>query len=570
MNEKLLSICIIIFLFTQITIVNDDDTKYENLIRSEDSMIPDIPIIDSTQENANTLFGNTLTAITKNRGQLDNDEVRFYVQGGGFWFTDDGVWIELREYAETRDQGSELRGQGGVSGLDIDPMDWFREPEAVEYRRMVLKQEFIGANSVRPLGRGPLGYYSNFFYGNDSSKWCTQVPNYQEVYYENLYNGIDLRYYTNENGLKYDFIVHPGTNPNQIIIKWKGADDLLIDRTGNLIIKTQIENIVDSELFIYQDYAETRHVINGKYVKFNNLEYGFKLQDNYNKFEDLIIDPFIYSTLIGGTSQEVGFDISIDSKGNAFVTGATLSLDFPNTTGAYDTSFNNEGDGFVLKLNQNGSALYYSTYVGGIHNENAFSIATDLMGNAFVTGVTNSLDFPTTQGAYDRTYNGASEYWGDIFVLKLNQTGSGLNYSTYIGGSFDEWGQDIELDSFGRAYVKGITNSSNFPNTTGAFDITFGGKFDTVVFMLNWNGSGLVYSTFIGGSEYEGYINPHYPVGGIEIDSFGNAYITGSTNSSDFTTTPGAYNSILNGGKDIFVLKLNWNGSKLLYSTLLG
>ena len=173
-----------------------------------------------SKNNIKGLLSNTPNAFTENRGQLENDEVRFYDQGGAVWFTDDGVWFELREYDETRGRGSGFRGQGGISGLDFDPMRRFKPTVPIKYKRVVLKQEFVGANQVQPIGRERLSWNSNFFYGNDSEKWCSDVPNYAEIYFENLYDGIDLRYYSNKKGLKYDLIVHPGANYKQIKIKF--------------------------------------------------------------------------------------------------------------------------------------------------------------------------------------------------------------------------------------------------------------------------------------------------------------------------------------------------------------
>jgi hypothetical protein len=417
-----------------------------------------------------------------------------------------------------------------------------------------------------------LGWNSNFFYGNDSENWCTDVPNYGEVWYENIYDGIDLRYYTNENGLKYDFILHPGANLNHIRIRYDGAESLEIDKSNNLVIKTEIENIIERDLFIYQEYDSKCHEIEGRFYKYNDQEYGFELLDHYCESRDLIIDPYIYSTYVGGSEWDSGSGISIDPDGNAFVSGATSSINFPTTPGVYNRSFANETDVIVFKLNQDGSALHYSTYIGGKLDDQGTSIAIDSKGNAFVTGYTESTDFPTTNGTFDRTYNGPTipnfSGWGDIFVLRLNPNGSELNYSTYIGGDNHEWGPDIEVDPAGRAFVKGVTNSSNFPNTTGAFDTSFSGESDSYVLKLNARGSRLLYSTFIGGSGSE--ICSFYNIGGIEIDFIGNALITGSTNSSDFPTTEGVYQQNLAGGHDVYITKLNWNGSKVLYSTLIG
>jgi hypothetical protein len=247
------------------------------------------------------------------------------------WFTDDGVWFELREYVKPRGQGSGPRDQG-----DYNPMMKIRESKRVDYKSVVLKQEFVGANQVQPVGREKLSWDSNFFYGNDPAKWRTGVPNYQEIYYENLYDGIDLRYYSNNNGLKYDFIIHPGANVNRIRLKYLGAEAIEIDTNGNLIIKTQFEDVKDGDLFIYQTHAGHQNPIAGRFALYGNLEYGFEILDEYNNEQILVIDPFVmleYSTLIGGNGGEAGHGIAVDEANNAYVTGETVSPNFPTTLG---------------------------------------------------------------------------------------------------------------------------------------------------------------------------------------------------------------------------------------------
>ena len=239
---------VLILILPEFILLNPDPTTPADIQLPE--TIPEKPL----PGDMNNILANVPQAFTQNRGQLENDEVRFYDQSGGVWFTDDSVWFELREYDDTR-------GQGGISGLDLDPMTILEPPETVEYKRVVLKQEFVGANQVQPIGKERLSWNSNFFYGNDSEKWCSDVPNYAEIYFENLYDGIDLRYYSNKKGLKYDLIVHPGANYKQIKIKFIGADGLKIDQSGNVIIKTQGKEMRDSNLFIYQEYFGNPHTI---------------------------------------------------------------------------------------------------------------------------------------------------------------------------------------------------------------------------------------------------------------------------------------------------------------------
>jgi hypothetical protein len=267
----------------------------------------------------------------------------------------------------------------------------------------------------------------------------------------------------------------------------------------------------------------------------------------------------VYSTYLGGGSSDVGSDIAIDSSGNTYITGYTYS-DFPTTPGAFDTSYNGPEDVFVSKLNASGTVLVYSTYLGAWDRDYGYGIAVDSSGNAYITGFTWSSNFPTTPGAFDISLDGLS----NVFVTKLNASGTALVYSTYLGGGDDE-GHDIAIDGLGNAYITGYTRGGlgRFPTTPGAFDTSYNGSGDVFVTKLNASGTALVYSTYLGGGDYdEGW--------GIAIDVSGNAYVSGDTFSSDFTTTPDALDTTYNGDTDVFVTKLNASGTALVYSTYLG
>jgi len=282
----------------------------------------------------------------------------------------------------------------------------------------------------------------------------------------------------------------------------------------------------------------------------------------------------IYSTYLGGFGFQEGLGIAVDAAGNAYVAGRTNSLNFPTTPGAFQPNFGGCPEltcfenAFVTKLNPTGSALVYSTYLGGTKNDEATGIALDAAGNAYVTGRTDSSDFPTSPGAYQTTFSGVLSVYGDAFVVKLDPTGSALIYSTFLGGSGDDIAYGIALDSSGNAYVVGATASTDFPTTPGAFQTTFGGgETDAFVTKVNPLGSALVYSTYLGGSDRdEGY--------GIAVDGLPspNAYLTGATRSTDFPVIPGAIQPAFAGGTgfDVFVTKLDPTGSALIYSTYLG
>ena len=269
-----------------------------------------------------------------------------------------------------------------------------------------------------------------------------------------------------------------------------------------------------------------------------------------------------YSTYLGGRDDDDGSGIAIDVAGRAYVTGRTASRNFPTSAGAFDRSYNGRGDAFVTKLNARGSALAYSTYLGGRGNDWGDGIAVDGSGQAYVTGGTYSTDIPTTPGAFDRSSSGGN---GDAFVTKLNAAGSTLAYSTYLGGSDEDGGGGIAVDKAGSAYVTGDTGE-DFPTSAGAFDTSSNGYYDAFVTKLDAAGSALAYSTYLGGSDGDwGH--------GIAVDEAGRAYVTGNTASRNFPTTARAFDGSYNGGGDYgdaFVTKLNAAGSVLAYSTYLG
>ncbi|MCX6563281.1 MAG: SBBP repeat-containing protein, partial [Candidatus Aminicenantes bacterium] len=285
----------------------------------------------------------------------------------------------------------------------------------------------------------------------------------------------------------------------------------------------------------------------------------------------------VYSTYLGGSGAEpdyreyyyysslyddCGNRIAVDNSGSAYVAGWTRSADFPTTAGAFDPSFNETGtltggDGFVAKFNASGTGLVYSTFLGGSSVDIPRGIALDNGGYLYVTGETRSADFPVTAGAYDIGLDGR-----DAFVTKLNPAGSGIVYSTYLGGGNSDWGNAIVVDSGGNAYVVGTAVSNNFPMTSGAWDTTYNGATDAFVAKLNDTGSSLLYATYLGGADED------YGIG-IAIDGSGNAYMSGTTSSSDFPIVPG-YIATVRGGREVFVSKLNASGSNLLYSTFIG
>ncbi|MBI3292941.1 MAG: SBBP repeat-containing protein [Elusimicrobia bacterium] len=256
----------------------------------------------------------------------------------------------------------------------------------------------------------------------------------------------------------------------------------------------------------------------------------------------------VYSAYLGGFEFDAGYGIAVDVDGNAYVTGQTTSPSFPTTPGVFQTTFGGPSDAFVTKVNPQGTALMYSTYLGGRSADAGLGIAVDQDGTAYVTGVTTSPNFPTTPGAFQPTFGGGIE---DAFVTQVNPRGTALIYSTYLGGSVADRGSGIAVDAEGTAYVTGQTNSFNFPTTPKAFQTTFGGGFDAFVTQVNPAGTALIYSTYLGGRDDDSG-------NGIAVDQDGTAYVTGLTASRNFPTTPKAFQPTFGGDlRDAFIAKIS-------------
>jgi len=329
------------------------------------------------------------------------------------------------------------------------------------------------------------------------------------------------------------------------------------DATGELVIQTKWGEMRDAAPVAYQEIEDVRKEVDVLFRLMGENRVGFAVED-YDPNFMLTLDPG-YSTYLGGSSRDVGYDIAVDSNGNAYVTGFTESSNFPTKNPLQESYAGNE-DVFVTKLNISGNVLVYSTYIGGSSQDRGNGIAVDSSGNAYVTGQTaSSSDFPSLN-AYQSTYGGGS---ADAFVIKLSGSGA-LNYSTYIGGSSQDVGRGIGMDSSENVYVTGFTESSDFP-TQNPFQENYAGSRDVFVTKLNISGNVLVYSTYIGGSSDE-------DVRGFAVDSSGNAYATGYTGSSNFPTQ-NPFQGSNAGSADAFVTKVDTMESgndSLVYSTYIG
>ncbi len=419
----------------------------------------------------------------------------------------------------------------------------------------IVRMSFEGANPGQLAGEGLLPGTANFFIGNNSSKWITDIPTYGSVKYESLYPGVDLVFKGTEGNLKHVLLLKPGVDPTKIVLAYSGQDSLNLDKNGSILIKTAAGDLTDSAPFCYQDVNGSRMIVEGKYRRIDDKKIGFEI-NNYNKSLPLVIDPLLrYSTYLGGAEDDKGNGIAVDGYGNAYVTGSTFSSDFP-IKNAYQSNNGGNFDAFITKLSHGGASLIYSTYLGGGKDDYGMGIAVDRSNSAYVTGTTNSTDFPT-----EKPFQAANAGGNDTIVVKLSPTGNKLVYSTYLGGAKDDEGWGIAVSNGNNAYVTGRTNSTDFP-TKNAYQAANAGENDTFVTKLGPGGMSLIYSTYLGGSDDDGGT-------GIALDRSDNAYVTGETGSTNFPTR-NAYQKKNAGGLDAFVAKLNSAGKTLFYSTYLG
>jgi len=410
----------------------------------------------------------------------------------------------------------------------------------------------------------------NFLIGNDPEKWKKNIPIYEEIVYKNVYDNIDLRLYNSKGNLRYDFIVHPGGNPEDINLVQKGIDNMEIIE-GELITNTIIGKIKHTKPYIYQNYEGTKNKINGGF-KINDSNFGF-WTDRYNPKKTLIIDPALmtlpYSTFLGGSGEDIGYDIVYHDE-RFYVTGSTDSSDFPVTTGAYQTSIGSSGlkDVFVAKFNHNNSgssSLVYCTYIGGSGSDSGYGIDVySYTDEAYITGATYSSDFPVVNSV--TSYSASS----DIFLVRLNSTGTGIVQSLVYGTNGLDYGNAVSVQGPQRVWITGITSDGNsFPSGSNkvihgdlSSTVVSGDAFVSQVVTSNTDPGDLGVSIILGGSYWdEGY--------GIDVDST-TIYVSGRTESSDFPTSTGAYQTSFRGGTtDAFVAKLGYGGD-LSYSTFLG
>lgn len=550
--------------------------------------------------------GNTPLAFTRNSGQVDA-AVCYMIRGpqGSAFFTRHGVTFDL---CSKRPPADDRTGRGAV-----------------------LRVQFVSPDpgaSIEPINELPGKV--NYLRG-DRSKWITDVPTFAGIAYRDVWPGVDVIYTGDGSSLKYDVCLRPGAELGRVRFTYEGAEELRLDTSGRLYVRTAVATFVEDIPGVYQEKCGRRVWLRGGYVLAGEREIGFRV-DDYDPSFPLVIDPtsdLLWGTFLGGVHLDRARGLALDSSNQVFVAGTTRCGDYPVSAGAYDTALNGACDAFVTKLSADGSTMIYSTYLGGSSSDGANCIDVNpFTGVAYVGGYTQSTDFPVAALHFDDTLNGDmdgfvaainstgtaliySSYLGgsegdavyagtldpsdrfyvagettsaelypaaggycktsrgasDGFVAKVSQYGSVLSMCTYLGGTGEDEIHDIALGPSAGIYVSGYTSGGGFPTTTGAFDQTYNGNGDGFVSQLDSTGETLQFSTFLGGDEDEATTS-------IEVDSSGYVYVGGWTASPDFPSTPDAFDPEHYGGYsypyDGVVTKLAPGGASLIYSTFIG
>lgn len=483
-----------------------------------------------------------------------------------------------------------------------------------------LRLSFAGnSKTTSIIGVNKLTAKANYFNGANPSSWVTDVPLYGKVMYRNVYPGIDAIFYGTGDSLEWDLVISPGADPNNIIVNFDGAEQLSLTDAGDLLISTLAGEVTFRRPFLYQQAGDVKNAVVGQYMFLGNTQIGFLVGD-YDASQPLVIDPvveyasylggsnddaalqitidrmgymyiigetnsinfptaapyqalnaggkdvtitkmtpdgssLVFSTYLGGSGNDSGTGIAVDQSGYIYITGSTTSADFP-VQNPLQAANAGGSDIFITKLNPSGSALIFSTYLGGTGNDNAKYLAIDSANNIYVAGYTASVDFPVLH-AYQSAFGGGSS---DGFIVKLDSSGSTLEYSSYLGGSGEDVATAVAVDTYGSAYITGYSASSDFPVSNALQPSNAGGR-DVFVTKLNIVGT-VVYSTYLGGSGTD-------EANGIAVAWNGAAVITGTTASANFPVLA-ANQNVLAGGTDAFVTKLNPDGSSIAFSTYWG
>jgi hypothetical protein len=513
----------------------------------------------------------------ENRGQTDA-RVLYYAPGSrsSVYFTRDAVVFD--------DRGSAPGGVLSFRGRSGEIRDC---PPPAAGRGRALHMRFVGANpnpSIEARGATPTLYH--FFSGVDPAAWRTGVRAYREVVYRDLWPGVDLVYRIENGRVTREILALSSDDARAVRFEIEGAenasaplstpeweplrllvDPVPVDNPNALVWSTYLGGAdLDGAIDLAVNAAGEAIVLGETYSTDYPATPGAYDVD-FNGWVDVVVSKvsadgssLVWSTYLASSDAGVAdapAAIAIDAYGNPVVTGYS-SAGFPVTLGAYSVAGGGE-DIFVTKLSADGDSLLWSALVGGNDFEFPDALVLFPSGSVFVTGATYSADFPTTAGVYDATYSPG----GDIFVLKISSGGSTLLWSTFVGGGEGGVGTSIAFDSSSRPVITGYASAGTFPSTETAYDPTWNGRDDAFVLKLSSGGTSLVWSTFLGGAANDDGV-------ALALDAAGNVFVAGSTSSSDFPATAGAYDPTWNGNSDLFVASLSPDGTALRWSSFLG
>ncbi len=532
---------------------------------------------DKDQKTIRDNMSKIPVSFRKNAGQWESNILyRGFSPGwnANVNFLKNGLSFGIRKENEENEEAEKIALNQPKEQAEIGKPHKSRyDSEEEDAELLIWNLYFKGMNSDATLvAEGEQGSYFNYITGNDPSKNIINIPDYRVLTYTNVYNHIDIKYYSTGKNVKYDCIVKAGGNISDIQMTWDGIESIRVNENKQLEIKNKFGTLVEEMPESYQMINGQKVQVQIEYVALNKTTFGFKAVGKYDKSQTLIIDPIIlaWGTWVGciGTDEGYSHAVAVDPMGNVYSTG-WYAANFPTTPGAYGTTYKFQQDAFVFKLSRNGSQLVYGTYLAGNASEWGYGVSANAAGECYIVGRTASNNFPTTAGAYQTTHAGGGF---DIFVTKLNSTGTAAIYSTLIGGPSNDEGYDLAVNAAGEVYLTGVTGSG-FPVTPGAFmsayPTTTFGAFCT---KINASGTALIYSTVLGGSSGNyGY--------GIDINAAGEAYVTGETGSwqnnppsyTNFPLTPGAYKTTYgNCGWKGFITRFNASGTGVIYSSLIG
>lgn len=431
------------------------------------------------------------------------------------------------------------------------------------------------------------GHY-NYYIGKDPQKWGVGARAYGNIRYTGVWEGIDMIIKQLGSDLKYEFEVAPGRTASDIQLEYEGADDLrLVD--GNLQITTSVNIITEQKPYSYQLIDGDLVPVASEFVLEGNI-LSFRIMEDYNPSEPLIIDPILtFASYTGSTADNFGFTAAFDSLGSLYGGGIVFASGYPFTTGAYDTTWNGGVDIGITKFTPDGSDLEYSTYIGGNGDEAPSSLIINKNNELVILGLTGSSNYPTTSTAIDTTFNGGNSQTflsnglsfpngTDIIVTILNEDGTALVGSTYLGGSENDglnnntalgynYGDivrgEVIVNDDNEIFVSSSTQSQDFP-TLNPLQPAHGGGQDACIFSMSADASTIMWSTFLGGvTQDAGY--------GLKLDGNQDLYVVGGTNSLNFPTRPGAINPVFLGGQaDGWIAKISGLGNTLIHSTFIG